>query len=70
MVRVIRMDLGMGALLHLQSLGLRPGMLVRVVRPTRWRGPVTLSCMGTDVAVGRGVAERIWVEACGEEQEA
>ena len=58
-VRIVNVHCGMGCRQKLVSLGLMPGMGVRVVSNTG--GPVVLDIKGARVAIGKGLAMRIYV---------
>ena len=47
---------------RLEDMGLTPGTEVTVVRSAPFRGPLEVSVRGSKLAIGRGMAERIFVE--------
>lgn len=47
---------------QLRELGLFPGDTVRVVRRAAFGGPLLVECRGTQIALGRGIAENVKVE--------
>jgi len=47
--------------LRLARLGIRPGAVVRLVNSGPFAGPLLLEVEGLRVALGRGVARRIFV---------
>ncbi len=47
---------------QLRELGLFPGDTVRVLRRASFGGPLLVECRGTQVAIGRGIAEKVTVE--------
>ncbi|MDH5440155.1 MAG: ferrous iron transport protein A, partial [Candidatus Bathyarchaeota archaeon] len=53
---------GWGFQRRLMDMGLTPGTRVTVVRSAPFRGPVEVSVRGSRLALGRGMAERIFVE--------
>ncbi|MDH5688265.1 MAG: ferrous iron transport protein A [Candidatus Bathyarchaeota archaeon] len=53
---------GRGFQRRLMDMGLTPGTRVTVVRSAPFRGPVEVSVRGSRLALGRGMAERIFVE--------
>jgi ferrous iron transport protein A len=61
-VRVIRFDAGGGLENKLRQLGLLPGDCARVLRHAPLGGPVLVEVDGRSLALGRGVAYKIWVE--------
>jgi len=44
------------------DLGLTPGTIVTVVKSAPFHGPVEVRVRGSRLALGRGMAERIFVE--------
>lgn len=54
---------GRGASQRLADLGLTPRTEVTVVRSALFRGPLMVSVRGTTLAIGRGVAARVFVRA-------
>ena len=54
---------GKGALQRLYDMGLTPGTKVQIVRTAPLRGPVEVSVRGSRLAVGWGLASKIFVEA-------
>ena len=54
---------GRGASQRLADLGLTPNTEVTVVKSALFRGPLMVSVRGTTLAVGRGVASRVFVKA-------
>lgn len=53
---------GWGFQRRLMDLGLTPGTRVTVVRSAPFRGPIEVAVRGSRLALGRGMAERIFVE--------
>jgi len=53
---------GWGFQKRLMDMGLTPGTMVTVVKSAPFRGPVEVSVRGSRLAIGRGMAERIFVE--------
>jgi Fe2+ transport system protein FeoA len=47
---------------RLRDMGLIPGTRVSVVKSTPFHGPMDISVRGSRLALGRGMAERIFVE--------
>ncbi len=52
---------GHGFVRRLQEMGLVPGQIVEVVRNAPI-GPVEVAVMGTELAIGRGIASKILVQ--------
>ncbi|MDD5079744.1 MAG: FeoA family protein [Candidatus Omnitrophica bacterium] len=53
---------GHGLVSKLQSMGLRPGKKVTKVSSHFWHGPQTLEIDNMQIAVGFGMAKRIFIE--------
>jgi len=47
---------------RLEDMGLTPGTNVRVVKSAPFNGPVEVYVRGSRLAIGRGMAERIFVD--------
>lgn len=47
---------------RLMDLGLTPGTVITVVKSAPFRGPLEVLVRGSRLALGRGMAERIFVE--------
>ncbi len=47
---------------RLEDMGLTPGTEVAVVRSAPFRGPLEVCVRGSKLAIGRGMADRIFVE--------
>lgn len=60
--RVVQIDGGYGMMCKLDALGIRVGKQVHKVSGQPMGGPVIISQGGTQVALGFGMARRIWVE--------
>ncbi len=60
---VAEIDGGMRVRSHLNTLGIHVGDAIRVVERAPFRGPVLVEVHGTRVALGRGVAKKVRVEA-------
>ncbi|MFQ6065173.1 MAG: ferrous iron transport protein A [Candidatus Bathyarchaeia archaeon] len=54
---------GWGFRKRLEDMGLTPGTKVTVVKSAPLNGPLEVSVRGSRLAIGRGMAERILVEA-------
>jgi len=53
---------GWGFKKRLMDMGLTPGTRITVVRSAPFHGPLEVSVRGSRLALGRGMAERIFVE--------
>jgi len=60
-LRLVRVYSGRGLVARLASMGLVPGASIRLLSGDRG-GPVVLDVKGTRVAIGRGMAHKIFVE--------
>jgi ferrous iron transport protein A len=56
---------GRGAVQKMEAIGLRPGKVVTKVSSQLMRGPVMVMIDGRIVAIGRGLASRVYVEPQG-----
>ncbi len=54
---------GWGASQRLADLGLTPRTEIKVVKSALFRGPLMVSVRGTTLAIGRGVAAKVFVKA-------
>ena len=54
--------LGWGFEKRLMDMGLTPGTRVTVVKSCPFRGPVEIAVRGSRLALGRGMADRVFVE--------
>ncbi len=59
-VTIVQLSRGFGFMARLAALGFTPGAEVRVVR-NQGRGPLIVSVLDTEVALGRGQAAHIIV---------
>lgn len=64
-VTLSRVQVGLELTSRLTSLGLTPGVTVQVLQ-NHGRGPMIINVRGTHVALGRGEAEKLLVEPCGD----
>ncbi|MCK4462732.1 MAG: ferrous iron transport protein A [Candidatus Omnitrophica bacterium] len=53
---------GFGMMRRVQSMGIRPGKKITKVSSHFWRGPQTIEIDNLRVAIGFGMARRIFVE--------
>ena len=60
--KVVQIQGGRGMIGRLEVLGIRIGRTLRKVSSQFMRGPVVLEVGNTQVAVGFGMAGKIWVE--------
>jgi len=59
---VTRIDGGHGLVRRLETMGVRPGVVIVKRSSQPLRGPVTIQVYGTELAIGFGIACRIHVE--------
>ena len=59
---VMRIDGGFGATGRIQSMGIRMGKRVKKIGAHFWRGPQTVLVDNFKVAIGFGMAAKIFVE--------
>lgn len=64
-VRVIGFHDGVGVEDKLRQLGVFPGEQARVLRQAPFGGPLLVEIRGRAIALGRGVASKVKVEALG-----
>jgi len=62
-VKVIDISGGWGIRQRLGGLGIHPGDKIIVKKSAIMRGPILISVHGNQVALGRGVARKVVVEA-------
>ena len=67
--RVVCIEGGQGVGAHLNNLGIHVGDQLQVVERAPFRGPVLVQINGTRLALGRGVARRVRVEAIDEQSD-
>ena len=60
--KIIEIKGGRSIRQRLAELGLHPGDVVGMVRSAVFHGPMLIDIRGNEVAIGRGVAEKIEVE--------
>lgn len=61
-VRIVGFNAGGGLTAKLSQYGIYPGDCVRVLRKAPLKGPLLVECNQREIALGRGVAEKIIVE--------
>jgi len=59
--KIVKIQGGIGIIQRLMDLGLTYGTVVQIDR-NFGRGPIIVSVRNTDIALGRGIARKIWVE--------
>ncbi len=61
-VKIVGINAGHGAELNLMNLGLAIGNIIEIGKTSRLRGPVVVIFRGTEIALGRDLAEKIFVD--------
>lgn len=61
-VKIAEIDAGYGAIRNLTNLGLIIGNVIEVERKSPLKGPVVVRYSETEIAIGHGLAEKIFVE--------
>ncbi|MDD5093740.1 MAG: FeoA family protein [Dehalococcoidia bacterium] len=59
---VVEINGGGGMARRLEAMGIRPGQLITKMSAMPMRGPVTIKVNGSRLAIGFGMADKIWVE--------
>lgn len=60
--KVVKVDGGTGLVSRLSSLGIRPGKKITKISSMMMRGPVMVQLGSTRLAIGFGMANKIFVE--------
>ncbi|MCK4717332.1 MAG: FeoA domain-containing protein [Thermoplasmata archaeon] len=60
--KVVQLGYGMGQRRHLQSVGLREGKVIRIKGMQPRGGPIVVDVGGIEIAIGRRMAARIFIE--------
>lgn len=60
--KILCIHVGMGVYRRIMELGLTKGTVVEVLKASRYGCPIHLCVRGAEIAIGRGVASRIYVE--------
>ncbi len=60
--RIRSIERGCVARMRMVSLGIVPGVIVKLKRKAPLRGPIVVEVDGSNVVVGRGIASKIIVE--------
>ena len=59
---IVALGQGAGRQHHFRRIGLREGKLVKLIATQPGRGPIVLDVEGTQLAIGRGMAQQIMVQ--------
>lgn len=60
--RIVKIEGGAGFQRNLRSRGIREGKIIKVVTKHPLKGPVVISIDGRETTIGRGMAQKIFVE--------
>lgn len=60
--RIVKIEGGVGFQRNLRSRGIREGKIIEVVTKHPFRGPIVISIDGRETTIGRGMAQKIFVE--------
>ncbi len=60
-VQIVSFSGGYNFVRRLQEMGLVPGQIAKIIRNSKV-GPVEVSVMGSNLAIGRGIASKILVK--------
>jgi len=61
--KVIKLDGGGAFKQRLQNLGVREGVTIKKVRALSAHGPIVIKTAGTEIALGKGMASTVIVDA-------
>jgi len=60
--KILNINGGFGFQRRLRVMGVREGQIIKVVSKQPFRGPYTISIGGSNITIGRGMANKIAVE--------
>jgi ferrous iron transport protein A len=60
--KIVALGQGAGRQHHFRRIGLREGKIVKVITTQPGRGPIVLDVEGTQLAIGRGMAQQILIQ--------
>ena len=60
--KIIAVEGGYGLQRKLHVMGIRKGQIIKIVSRQPFRGPVTITLGGSQLTLGRGMAQKILVE--------
>lgn len=61
-VKILKINAGRGAMMNLSNLGLHIGNVIKFYRKSPFKGPVVVTTQGYEIAIGYGLAQKIFVE--------
>jgi ferrous iron transport protein A len=60
--KIVALGQGAGRQHHFRRIGLREGKIVKVIATQPGRGPIVIDVEGTQIAIGRGMAQQILIQ--------
>ena len=60
--RILELSGGFGFKRKLRVMGIREGQIIKVISRQPFRGPFTIAIGGSNITIGRGMANKITVE--------
>ena len=60
--KILSLNGGHGFQRKLRVMGIREGQIIKIVSKQPFRGPLTIEACGSQMTMGRGLAQRIYVE--------
>ena len=60
--KITSIDGGVTVKKRLHALGIRTGKTITMKTKQPFHGPITIEVCGTNMTIGRGMAQKIWVE--------
>lgn len=61
-VKITKIEAGKRALAHLMNMGIFTGNIVQITRASSLKGPVVISHLDSEIALGHGLAGKIFAE--------
>ena len=61
-VKILKINAGRGAAMNLSNIGLHIGNVIKFYRKSPFKGPVIVTHRGSEIAIGYGLAQEIFVE--------
>jgi Fe2+ transport system protein FeoA len=61
--KIVRIEGGHSVWERLDEVGLHTGDYIKVIRQAPLQGPLLVRCNGQEIAIGRGIAAKILVQA-------
>lgn len=60
--KIVALGLGVGRQHHFRTMGLMEGKIIKVIATQPARGPFVIDVEGTQIAIGRGMAQHILIQ--------